>query len=133
MKAIAFYLGLGMLFAHELDAVPNREWRLLPVLSSLSDETAMAIFIFSHVPVVAILLAFVSSQNLTIRNRSRLALCIFLAAHAALHIAFSGHTEYEFSSRLSSVLIFGGAIFGAIYCGLEARDRYSRITRPDQA
>ena len=29
---MAFYLGLGSLFTHEIDAIPNHEWRGLPLL-----------------------------------------------------------------------------------------------------
>ena len=32
---------MGSLFTHELDAVPNHEWRGMPLLQSLPDESAM--------------------------------------------------------------------------------------------
>lgn len=123
MKAIAFYLGLGLLFAHELDAVPNHEWRVLPVFRSLPDDIAMPVFILAHVPLFAILIAMISSDNPRIRDNSRIAVSAFLLIHAVLHAIFIGQPEYEFSSVVSNVLIFGGGIFGALYCVLEARDR----------
>ncbi len=55
IREIAFYLGLGSLFTHELDAVPNHEWRGLPLLGTLPDETGMWVFIAAHVPLFAIL------------------------------------------------------------------------------
>jgi hypothetical protein len=89
-RDIAFYLGMGSLFTHELDAVPNHEWRGLPLLQSLPDESAMVVFIAAHVPLFAVLIALVASSN-------------------------------EFSSTLSSLLIFGGSAFGALYLVLEAK------------
>ena len=124
MKAIAFYVGLGFLIAHELDAIPNHEWRVLPVFSSLPDDIAMQLFILAHVPLFAILIALIASDNPRIRDNSRIAISAFLLVHAVLHTLFIGEPEYEFSSTLSNVFIFGGGFFGAIYCGLEARDRY---------
>jgi len=124
VKAIMFNLGLGLLFAHELDAIPNHEWRLLPVFRSLPDDIAMQLFILAHVPLFAILVALIASDNPRIRGNSRIAVSVFLLIHAVLHAIFITGPEYEFSSTLSNVLIFGGGLFGATYCALEARDRY---------
>jgi hypothetical protein len=38
MRDLAFSLGLGSPFTHELDAVPNHEWRGLPLLETLPDD-----------------------------------------------------------------------------------------------
>ncbi|MEO1353795.1 MAG: DUF6713 family protein [Cyanobacteria bacterium J06635_15] len=122
MKNIAFYLGMGTLFTHELDAMPNHEWRILPLTSWLSDEVGMIAFILMHIPLFAILLALVSSHNEKIRIRSRLGIGIFLIAHGGLHILFMSHRNYEFSSMLSSFLIFGGALLGLVYLLLEYRE-----------
>lgn len=64
MKSTSFYLGLALLFTHEMDSMPNHEWRVLPLLGSLSD---------------------------------------------------SAHPAYEFSSLLSSALIYGAAACGIVY------------------
>jgi hypothetical protein len=55
LAAWAFYLGLGCLFAHELDAMTQSEWRLLYVLRSLPDATAMPWFVALHVPLFGLL------------------------------------------------------------------------------
>jgi hypothetical protein len=121
MKDIAFYLGMGSLFTHELDAIPNHEWRGLPLLQALPDETAMVIFIAAHVPAFAILIALVASSNAGRRRISRLGISAFLVVHGLLHALSMGQASYEFSSTLSNLLIFGGAAFGALYLLLEAR------------
>lgn len=122
MKNVFFYLGLGTLFTHELDAISNHEWRLLPVLRSLPDEIATDVFVLLHVPLFAVLVALVSSSNHQLRNRSRLGVSIFLILHAGLHLWFMGDFGYEFSSTLSNVLIFGGALLGGFHIAGNYRD-----------
>jgi hypothetical protein len=103
LPGAAFYLGLASLFTHELDAIPNHEWRGMPLLGTLPDGTAMWIFIAAHVPLFAILIN------------------AFLVLHGLLHALSAGEPTYEFSSRLSQVLIFGGAVLGALYLVLSVK------------
>ena len=122
MKSIAFYLGMGTLFTHELDAIPNHEWRVLPLTSWLSNEVGMMVFVIIHIPLFAILISLVSSTNDKVHTRSRLSIGIFLIIHSVLHALFMNHIDYEFSSALSNVLIFGGALLGLVYLFLEYRE-----------
>ena len=122
MKNIVFYLGMGTLFTHELDAMPNHEWRVLPLTSWLSNEVGMMVFVIIHIPLFAILISLVSSTNDKVRTRSRLSIGIFLIIHSVLHALFMNHIDYEFSSALSNVLIFGGALLGLVYLFLEYRE-----------
>ena len=121
MRDIAFYLGLGSLFTHEIDAIPNHEWRGLPLLGTLPDETGMLVFIAAHVPLFAVLIALVASKDERIRRFSRLGISVFLVVHALLHALSAGESTYEFSSRLSHFLIFGGAVLGALYLVLSLK------------
>ena len=121
MKAPLFFLALGSLFTHELDAMPNHEWRGLPILGSLPDEVASAAFVVLHVPLFAAVVALVASPIERIRTISRLAVAGFVVVHAGLHALSAGAPTYEFSSLLSNSLIFGGAAFGALYLALEIR------------
>lgn len=126
MKDVAFYLGLGSLFTHELDAVPNHEWRSLPLLHGLPDDTAMVVFVAAHVPLFAVLIALVASARPRTRTLSRLGIALFLVIHGVPHALSIGQPHYEFSSTLSNMLIFGGSAFGAVYLFLEGRDRFAR-------
>ena len=128
-RDIAFYLGMGSLFTHELDAIPNHEWRGMPLLQSLPDESAMVVFIAAHVPLFAVLIALVASSNARIRALSRLGIAVFLLVHGLLHILSMGQATYEFSSTLSNLLIFGGSSFGALYLALEAKAKLA--ARPE--
>ena len=123
-KDIAFYLGMGSLFTHELDAVPNHEWRGLPLIQSLPDESAMVVFIAAHVPLFAILIALVASSNVRVRALSRLGIAVFVLVHGLLHVLSMGEATYEFSSTLSDLLIFGGSAFGALTWFSKPRPRF---------
>lgn len=115
MKSYSFYLGLALLFTHELDSMPNHEWRVLPVLRSLSDSIGETVFIIAHIPIFALTIAYVASLNMRTRKLARDIACGFFVVHAVLHVLFSGHPDYEFALPLSSVLIFGAAICGIAY------------------
>ena len=115
MRDVAFYLGLGSLLTHEIDAIPNHEWRGLPLLGTLPDETGMLVFIAAHVPLFAVLIALVASKDERIRRYSRLGISAFLVVHALLHVLSAGAPTYELASRLSRLLIFGSAVLGGLY------------------
>ncbi|MEO0425127.1 MAG: DUF6713 family protein [Pseudomonadota bacterium] len=115
MKDTIFYLGLGLLCTHELDAMPNHEWRVLPLLRALDDSLGEIVFIVAHVPLFAMLIALIASMNPARRRLARTSLCGFLVVHAGLHAAFSAHAHYEFHSILSASLIYGAGVCGAAY------------------
>jgi hypothetical protein len=123
MRNLAFYLGLGALLTHELDAVANHEWRVLPLVRTLPDDVGLTVFVALHVPIFALLVAGVASTKPGIRDGTRIGVALFLVIHALLHLLFSDHPAYEFHSILSDVLIFGGAACGAVYIALQARGR----------
>jgi len=112
IKRGAFYLGLALLFTHELDAMPNHEWRVLPLLRSLSDSVGELTFILGHIPLFVVIFAGIGSLNSRTRSLTRDLASGFLVVHALLHFAFSGHPAYEFRSLVSSLLIYGAAACG---------------------
>ncbi len=115
MKDKIFFLGIGLFFTHELDAMLHHEWRVLPLTSWLTEDVGRNVFIFMHVPLFAVLVALISSNNVIIRNRTWFWLSAFLAIHGVLHAAFTVHKDYEFYSIQSNVFIFGAAICGFLY------------------
>jgi hypothetical protein len=115
MKDKLLYLGVGMFFTHELDAMRNNEWLVLPLTSWLPSEYGETVFVWAHIPLFAILVATLSSLNIKIRQNTQLGFSIFLVIHGILHVAFMGHEKYEFGSLTSNVIIFSGAICGALY------------------
>jgi len=121
IRDVAFYLGLGALCTHEIDAIPNHEWRGMPLLGTLRDESGMLVFIAAHVLFFAVLIALVASKDERVRRLSRLAISAFIVVHALLHVLSAGAPTYEFSSRLSRLLIFGGAGLGGLYLALSLK------------
>ncbi|NJK56179.1 MAG: hypothetical protein HC939_09370 [Pleurocapsa sp. SU_5_0] len=113
-EGVLFYLGLGLLFSHELDAIVQAEWRLLYVVRSMADEQAMPIFIALHVPLFAFIVWLTHHNSSTVQLRSRIVFNAFLVIHAGLHFRLSNDPLYTFNSFLSQGLIFGAAICGAL-------------------
>lgn len=119
IKKVTLYLGIGALFSHELDAMTNNEWRVLPLIRLLPDEVGRDFFVLAHVPLFAVVVALIASTNTRLRRRANIGVAIFLVIHGLLHALYIGHPAYEFSSALSNLLIFGGAICGGLYIALE--------------
>ena len=115
MKSPVFYLGLALLFTHELDAMANHEWRVLPLVRSLTDSVGKVTFVVAHIPIFAIVIACVASLNPRTRSIARDIASGFLLVHALLHFAFSDHPAYEFDSLLSTILVYGAGLCGTVY------------------
>jgi len=115
MEEFIFYFGVGLFFTHELDAMLNHEWRVLPLTSWLKEDAGRTVFVLMHVPLFAVLVALISSTDETIRNRTFFLLSAFFVIHGVLHAAFTIHKKYEFGSLQSNFLIFGAAICGLLY------------------
>lgn len=126
MKQLVFHLGLGAFFTHELDAMANHEWRVIPLVNLLPETTAMAVFVLAHIPLFALLVAGAASDNPRTRNSWRLGISGFLILHAVLHFLYAGHEQYEFASALSQSLIYGGAFFGCWYMVIHYQGRERR-------
>ena len=125
IRFLIFWTGFAFLLAHELDAVAQSEWRLLPLLNLLTDETAYKTFVALHVPIVVLLIWLFTHPSTIVRWRSRLALDAFLCAHALVHWLMSGDAEYTFHSPLSEAMIYGGGAVGLIHILMQVRRRPS--------
>ena len=122
-RELVFYTGLAFLFTHELDAMHNHEWRVLPVTSFLSDSVGINTFLIAHIPIFAVVIGCIASLNLKTRRTAQNVASGFLIVHAVLHFSFSGHSNYEFESLISSVLIYGAAVFGILFFILKEDER----------
>lgn len=115
MLTALYYLCLAALFTHEMDAVMQAEWRLLYVLSDLSDAVAYPLFIGLHFPLYVLCFWLGNSQNDRVRNGFQLIISLFSILHAGLHFRLSDRPNYEFHSLLSNFAIYSAAIFGFLY------------------
>ncbi len=114
-----FDLALAGLLAHELDAVQNREWRILYVLRGMPDDVARQAFILLHVPLFAVLLWLISASDPSLRHYSTLGLDAFMVVHAGLHWRLSAHPKYEFHEAYSRSLIYGTALLAGLHLALK--------------
>ena len=109
---LLFFVGFALLACHELDAVAQAEWRLLPLLSQMGDEDAFAVFVLIHVPLFAFLMWWTASTSPLVRFRAQLSVDAFMVIHVGLHMLFRSHADYTFHSALSEFCIFGAGAVG---------------------
>lgn len=123
LKDAVFYLAFGALVTHELDAVANHEWRVLPLTSWLPENAGYQLFLLAHIPLAAGLTALAASRQVRVRRWSRIGISLFLVLHAGLHSLFGGSPVYEFSSPTSAALIYGGAFLALIHLLFEYQEK----------
>ena len=106
-----FFAGLVFIFTHELDAIKQREWRILPITFWLSDKQGYLVFTALHIPLFALIfLNLYSAEGL---NRGLIrGLDIFFIVHVVLHLLFLIHPKNEFKSAFSWFLIVGAGLAG---------------------
>jgi len=109
LGCVAFFIG------HEIDATYRKEWRLLPMLSTMKDETAAAWFIALHVPVVFFLLVLIVLPEAGFAVASCNVFCAFAVVHVGLHAFWPKSELYLFDNTVSRSLIYGEGLFGALY------------------
>lgn len=115
MPTLLFYLGISALFTHELDAVINMEWRLLYHLRTLPDVTASSLFVALHFPFFFVFLFISHHKTALVRERFRLAVCLFLVIHGVLHFRLSNDPLYFFEGFLSNAYIASASLIGLLY------------------
>jgi hypothetical protein len=118
---LLLFIGLSLLLCHELDAVAQAEWRLLPVLRMLTDASAYPIFVWLHVPLFALVLWWTGSTSVPVRRRAQFGVDAFLVIHAGLRTALRSHDYYTFHSTLSMDCMYGAAVIGTVHAPLTWR------------
>lgn len=119
LSTFAALVLLSLLLGHELDAVAQSEWRLLPGLSSLSDDAGRKVFVALHLPLFAALVWALFLSSATIRRRSRLGLALFMMVHVGLHATLEVPGISSFPEVLSRLFILGAGLVGADLLALE--------------
>lgn len=115
---LLFWLAMAFLLCHELDAVAQHEWRLLPILSGLSDEAAYPWFVLLHAPFFALLFWASGSRAPTLRRRSQLVLDGLFLVHGILHFLLRGDELAPFDTVTSQISIYGAALAGSLHGAL---------------
>jgi len=109
MADLLFLAGIGFLFAHELDAIQQKEWRFFFRPSLFADETGYMLFTALHGPLFV--LFFWLWDDATFQ----FVLDVFLIGHAGVHGLLRGHPLINFDGWFSRLWIYGGAVIGAVH------------------
>lgn len=120
IKTSLYYLGIALLFTHELDAVLNMEWRLLFHLRTLPDVAASSLFVALHLPLFFAFFYLGHHKSAKIQGGFRLIVSIFLVVHSGLHLNLSNHKMYQFTGVLSNLYIYGAAVCGITFVVLSS-------------
>ena len=108
-----FYMGLAFLLVHEMDAVRLQEWRMMPFLSRLEDETGYLIFTLLHIPLYGLLFwGLWFSESITVNLI--IGLDLFFIIHLGLHLLLLKHRNNQFRNYFSWGLILLTGIFGIL-------------------
>jgi hypothetical protein len=108
---IWFWVAMGCLMTHELDAMTAREWRIFPGLSGMGDAPARALFVALHVPLFGVILAGLAGDSSGAWVRG---LDVFCVAHVVAHAALHGHPDNGFRRWESWAYIGGAGAAGAL-------------------
>lgn len=106
---LLFYVCMGFMATHELDAIQRREWRLLFLGAPLDDETAFHLFTVLHVPLFAWIMWAAPSPTF------QTGFSLFAVIHAGVHWVVRRHPRNELNNPFSWFLIGGAALCGAAY------------------
>lgn len=98
---ILLWLNISLLYAHELDAVRKREWRMMIFSDRVSDETASRIFTALHVPLFAAVF-WLMEFRLSFLYWFVSGFGVF---HFLLHSAFRKHIENRMRNVFSRTII----------------------------
>lgn len=113
---LSLVITLALFAVHEMDAMTHAEWRMLPVLSGLDDDTARSAFVLSHIPlfVGAFWAVFLASwKRLAAQILSGL-----IIVHAIVHFLLSGLALYTFVGPIETLTVYGAAVSAAVYIAL---------------
>jgi len=118
ISELVYLVLLSLFLVHELDAVAQSEWRLLPLLRRLPEAKVRAWFIGLHVPLFAVIIYASYIAPTVVSDMARMIVSGFAIVHVGLHYAFRNNPNYSFTSGLSKALIYGPGLFGAAYIGV---------------
>jgi hypothetical protein len=115
IEHVFFYLAFCFILTHEMDAVRLKEWRMLPFLSRLNENTGYVVFTALHVPLyLLLLLGLFRDIDGGINRALVISLDSFFVIHIFLHLILMRHDFNQFKSLFSWVLILGAGIFGLL-------------------
>ncbi len=115
MKSWLFYLGLFCFAGHEIDVMIHDIWFVIPPAIWIPEEYAQTLFVLAHLLLFITMMFMLPTYFLSKFEKVQTGMALFVVIHGILHSAFMTHEHYEFDSFFSSILIFGGTLFCAVF------------------
>ncbi len=112
---LVFYIGVALLFAHELDAVQRHEWRIFPFVCRLKDDVGYKVFVLLHIPLFVSVLWLIGNSSKSVNYWFQVIFDLFFIVHMGLHILLRKHEKYEFTSVTSKSIIVLVAAVGLVH------------------
>ncbi|AOY77588.1 DUF6713 family protein [Clostridium formicaceticum] len=117
-----FILNLSFLLLHEMDAIRNKEWKMFIYLKNMEDDKAYQIFTVMHLPIYVVMLFVLVNYFSNLELMIYLILDLFLIFHSIIHYIFKRHSENNFNSSFSKIIIYSMGVASVIHlCGLIVR------------
>jgi hypothetical protein len=117
MKEIIIFMSIvGVIFIllHEFDACRRGEWKMFPILKTLKNEIASAIFQFAHIPILLFLIYYLWTVINFSNNILWIGVNTFLVIHFFLHIKAKKWQSNVFVNNSSFIFIIGSAITSVV-------------------
>ena len=110
---LSLVVTLALFAVHEMDAMTHAEWRLLPVLSGMDDESARDWFVLLHIPlfIAAFWMVFLAPW----KRLAGQVLSGLTIVHAIVHFLLSDHQLYTFLPPIETITVYGAALSSAVY------------------
>jgi len=103
------------MFTHQFDAMRCHEWRMIPPLSGMVENTAQMIFIVTHFPILVLIFWIFAYGSENAVYNFQLITDIVLAGHIGKHIVLNSHEKNEFKGTLSKIIIFSVSAFALLH------------------
>ncbi len=115
MMDILFYLGVALLFTHELDAIHRHEWRMFPLIGRLRENAAYITFTVLHIPLFMLPLWLLDHPSTGVRFWSQVSMDGFFMVHSGLHVLLRNHDQNQFNTVFSRTIIVANALVGLLH------------------
>ena len=110
-----FYIGIVLLFTHELDAISRHEWRMFPFICQLEESLGYRVFVMLHIPLLLLIFWFIAYASESMRYVFQICMDIFFILHLGIHYLFRSHPKNEFRGTFSTSLIGLTALAGFVH------------------
>ncbi|MCL2140269.1 MAG: hypothetical protein FWH42_01110 [Dehalococcoidia bacterium] len=108
---------ISLLFIHEMDAIRNKEWEMIPLLNRMDDNEAYQVFLLAHLPLFLIVLSLLALSSGSVQTFFFYIFDGMLILHTFVHFIFRNHYLNRFK-RNSYRIMYGIGGIAVIHLGL---------------